>query len=202
MRCARGAASSDDETRSDGIYRVTTHYAPTAAELARAAELEAEAADCRREADHLRAEANEVESVTIPALVDEGNAALRSGNLRAAARAFDEASRCDPDRADVLKGQAEVASRRGDLRAAKAFTLLATPLEHTTAAPKLQTAWNDVVRTDWQNAGGLLDAAASIDPSDARVPAYRAIIAAGCGDLASSRGNGAPHWRWRKRGRD
>jgi len=181
-----GRSETHQETRSDGVYQVTTHYPPTAADLAQAAELEKQAAACRREANQLSAEADKVESVTIPALVNVGNAALRSGNLPAAARAFNEASRLDPDRTDVLKGQAEVATRQGNTRAAKAFTLLATPLEHSTAASKLQTAWNEIVRTASQNAGELLEAAAKIDPSEARVPAYRAIIAAGRGDAASA----------------
>lgn len=162
-----GHTESYTENRSDGVYRVTRHTPATPAELAQAAACEAEAAACRRQAEQVAAEAAKVKSVVIPSLLK--------------ARAFDEAARCDPDRVDVLKGQAELARRRGDARGAKAYTLLATPLEHTTAAPKLQTAWNEVVRTAWKSAGETLNTAAQIDPSDARVPAYRAIIAAGRG---------------------
>jgi len=167
-----GHTETHTEMRSDGEYRVTTHRPPTAAELAQAAALEAQAAACRREAAQLAAETDKVEKVTIPALLKAG--------------AFDEAARCDPDRADVLKGQAEMAKRRRDARGAKAYTLLATPLEHTTAAPKLQTAWTETVRTAWKSATETLDAAAQIDPTDARVPAYRAIVAVGRGGDAAT----------------
>jgi len=173
---ARGLRAGHSEThtemRSDGEYRVTTQRPPTAAELAQAAELEAQAAACRREAAKLAAEAEKVEKVTVPALLK--------------AREFDEAARCDPDRADVLKGQAEMAKRRGDARGAKAYAYLATPFDHTTAAPKLQTAWTETVRTAWKSATETLDAASQIDPADARVPAYRAIVAVGRGDAVAA----------------
>lgn len=167
-----GRDESHMETRSDGVYRVTTHYPPSAADLAQAAACEAQAAECRRAGMQLAKEIANVETVILPKLLKAG--------------AFDEAARCDPDRVDVLKGQAELANRRGDTRGGKAYALLAAPLDHTTAAPELQGAWNEIVRTAWRAAGERLDASASIDPADARVPAYRAIIAAAHGDVPTA----------------
>jgi D-arabinose 1-dehydrogenase-like Zn-dependent alcohol dehydrogenase/tetratricopeptide (TPR) repeat protein len=52
LRQERCTSSSHDETRSDGVYRVTTTacYPPTQGDLQRAAQLDAQAADLRRKA--------------------------------------------------------------------------------------------------------------------------------------------------------
>lgn len=179
-----GRTETSREQRSDGVYEVRRYYPPTAEQLAEAARLDKEAAACRQQAARLDNEVKRVKSEVVPALVSDGNKALGSmlRSLKSARAAFEEAYRCDPDNRDVLKGLAEAHKRQGDARASRAFALLAEPMQHTTAVDALKTAWGDCVRTAWKSASEALDRAAQADPADARVPAYRSIVAQGRGD--------------------
>ncbi len=47
----------------------------------------------------------------------------------------------------------------------------------TTAGPMLKLCWLDVGRTAWKSAGEALDQAATADPADPRLAAYRGVIA-------------------------
>ncbi|MBI5397267.1 MAG: hypothetical protein HZA91_18365 [Verrucomicrobia bacterium] len=175
--------------RSDGSTVVTrTHYPPTAQQLAEASQLDKKAAACRKESGRLDSEAARVKSQVVPALVSDGNKALGSmlRSLKSARHAFEEAYGCDPDNRDVLKGLAEVFKRQGDARASRAFALLAEPMQHTTAVEALKPAWDACVRTAWKSASEALDRAAQLDPADARVPAYRSVVAEGRGDARAS----------------
>lgn len=182
----------DDEVRSqrsDGTVVVTrTHYPPTAQQLAEAAQLDEKVAACRKEASRLNQEMTRVKTQVVPALVADGHKALGSmlQSLKSARRAFEEAYGCDPDHRDVLKGLAEVCQRQGDVRAARAFAWLAEPLRHTSAVEALQPAWDACVRTAWKSAGDALDRAAQLDPADARVPAYRSVVAGGRGEARAA----------------
>ena len=50
-------------------------------------------------------------------------------------------------------------------------------LMETTAAPKLRKAWRKILLSDWPAAETALLEAEAVDPGDARIPAYRAIVA-------------------------
>ncbi|HRZ86259.1 MAG TPA: hypothetical protein P5287_00440 [bacterium] len=167
-----GRTERHRETRSDGEYEVSTYYPPTAEELARAARCDAEAAELRKKAAGLQAGADKVRNEVVPALLKKGKA--------------DKAAALDADRDDVNRGLAEMARKRGDAKAQRMYALMAEPLQHTTAAEQLKTAWEHIGLTDWKNSTELLDAAAAIDPADARVPAYRGVIAAGRQDAAGA----------------
>ena len=54
---------------------------------------------------------------------------------------------------------------------------VARNLIQTTAGPKLRKAWRLILRADWAAAETALAEAQQADPADARVPAYRAVIA-------------------------
>lgn len=49
-------------------------------------------------------------------------------------------------------------------------------LFESTAAPKLRKAWRNLLRTDWALTSTALIEAQRLDPTDARVPAYRAVM--------------------------
>jgi tetratricopeptide (TPR) repeat protein len=183
-----GRTETSREQRSDGVYEVRRYYPPTAEQLAEASRCDEKAAACRKEAGRLDSETARVKSRVVPALVSDGNKALGSmlRNLRSARHAFEEAYGCDPDNRDVLKGLAEVLKRQGDTRASRAFALLAEPMQHTTAVEALKPAWDACVRTAWKTASEALDRAAQLDPADARVPAYRSVVAEGRGDAQAS----------------
>lgn len=183
-----GRTETTREQRSDGVYLVTRHYPPTAQDLAEAARLDEKAAVCREQIRKLEAETARVRTQVVPALVADGKQALGSALLGGsrARRAFEEAQRCDPDHVDVLKGLAEVCRREGDVRMQRAYALLTEPFRHTSAAEPLKSAWAACVRTAWNQAESELERAEREDPVDARIAAYRAVVAGARGDAAAA----------------
>jgi len=167
-----GHTDTRREERSDGIYTITTHYPPTPEQLAEAARCDAEAAVIRKEAEGLKSRADDVHRKVVPELLKK-NAAEKAAAL-------------DPDRDDVNRALADASRKHGDAREQKVFTLLAEPLQYTTAVEELKTAWEHILRTAWKSAGESLDSAAQMDPADARVPAYRSVIAAAQQDAAEA----------------
>lgn len=168
-----GRTETTEERRGDGVYRVTRHYPPTPQELAEARALEERAAALQREAGRLNTEAARIRTEVVPALLSKGRA--------------EEAESLDPERDDVSRALEQAARTGGDPRAARGFALLAEPLRHSTAAEQLKLAWQHIVRTAWKSAGEALDEAERIDPVDARIAAYRGIIAAARSDAAAAR---------------
>ncbi|MEO8369357.1 MAG: tetratricopeptide repeat protein [Candidatus Solibacter sp.] len=49
-------------------------------------------------------------------------------------------------------------------------------LFESTAGPKLHKAWRNLLRTDWPAVNAALIDASRLDPTDARIPAYRAVM--------------------------
>lgn len=167
-----GRSETHTEHRSDGVYMVTTRYEPTAEELAEAAQCEAEAAQRRQEAAKLDEEAGRVRREMIPALLKKGKA--------------QKAAVLDADMSEVKRALAEWARKHGDAREKKMYALMAEPIPHTTAADELKTVWENIIRTAWPAAEASLDAAGKIDPADARVSAYRSVLAAARQDAAAA----------------
>ena len=160
-----GHSESHTETRSEGEYRVTTHYPPTAEQLAQAAQLEAQATQLRQQQSQVDTHRHEVAEKTIPALLQKKN--LKSAQLALAK---------DPDRPETLRLLYALYLQQNDFAHAHLYLELVAPLEQTTAAPQLQSAWTAITHTQYEAASKLLDQAAQLDPSDARTPAYRSII--------------------------
>lgn len=179
---------TSEERRSDGVYRVRRTYPPTAEALAAARALDARAAELEEAARARTAAAHRVEGEVVPALLRRADDALAAGDAAGAGRALQQAYRYQPDRIELLARLAELARRQGDARAHLIFSLLATPLRETTAAPELKTAWEAIVRTDWPAAEAALGRASQRDPVDARLFAYRAVAAQHrARDLAAAR---------------
>lgn len=174
------------EQRSDGEYEIRTTHPPTAEELARAAKLDEEAAVLEKEAARLDDLAAKSENEIIPALIKDGEAALAANNLDAAAASFNRAYVLNPDNRDLLLDLAELANRRGDANASRVYSLITDPMDHTSDTDELKSAWDNITRTAWKEASAALDHAAQIDPVDARIPAYRSVIAAAQGDQAAA----------------
>jgi tetratricopeptide (TPR) repeat protein len=181
-----GRTETHRETRADGEYLVTTRYAPSAADLQLAADLEAQAATRQREANRLAGEAKRVEFEVIPALVRESEARLSTGDTPGARHLLEQAYAYDPDAQGLMVHLAEVFGRLGDVRRQRAYALLGELMRHTTASEALQVAWAEATRTAWRSAGDALDRAATADAADARTPAYRSVVAAGTGDATGA----------------
>jgi hypothetical protein len=178
-----GRTESHREQRADGEYVVTTHYPPTAQDLAEAQALEKQAAALRQEAGKLTAQSQRVQNEIIPALMKQGEAALAGGDAAAALKAFEQAYAYQPDSTELVQRLATVSQRLGDERSRQIFALLAEPMGDTNAlaTAELKTAWEQIVRRAWKSAGEALDRAAAIDPVDARIAAYRSVIDANSG---------------------
>jgi tetratricopeptide (TPR) repeat protein len=166
------------ERRSDGVYEVTRTYPPTAEALAEAARLDAQAAVLDQEAKKHQTAFERVEKEVIPGLLKRAQDALASGNVNAAETAFRQVYALETDRVDVYRGLAEIAKRRGQGRLQTIYGYLSEGLRHSTAAEELKAAWDAVTRTDWAAAEAALAEAAKRDPVDARIPAYRGVLAA------------------------
>ncbi|MGA2498440.1 MAG: hypothetical protein ABSH20_11900 [Tepidisphaeraceae bacterium] len=174
----QGHTDERRETHADGsVYIVRTHYPPTPEQLAEAVELEKQAKALRQEAQGLTDRRRQVEAEVVPAMIKRGDAALAGGDVAAARRAFEQAYACQPDCQEIYPRLAEVHKRQGDAASQRVFALLAQPMRETTAAAELKEAWDHLARTAWKNAGEALDRAAAIDPVDARIEAYRSVIA-------------------------
>jgi tetratricopeptide (TPR) repeat protein len=63
-------------------------------------------------------------------------------------------------------------------------------LFESTAGPKLHKAWRHILRTDWPAVTASINDAARLDPTDARIPAYRAIML----EQQGQRAEAARHW--------
>jgi len=172
-----GHTDKHTENRSDGVYEVTTHYAPTAAELAQAAQLEAEAANLRRQVGELENHRKQVIELEIPGLLKEGTGAGAAGKLPEARRALLAAYSHAPDLQETLVQLAEICKREGDGKQQEIYSLLSQALEETTAAPELKASWEAYAHTMWKTADDDAARAAAIDPADARAAAYRSVIA-------------------------
>lgn len=170
-------------THTEGDYEVTTTWwrTPSQGELAEANRLDAEAGNCiQLAAEHLERAAAARPGTAVGAYFT-GVLKNKSGDLEAARIAFSEATRLDPEWPDAWFQLADACGRLGrdaDWLAARGEGL--NRIE-TTAAPWLELAWKEILRTKYRSAGALLAEAAKRDPADARVPAYRAIAAAADG---------------------
>jgi len=177
-----GRTETSTEQRSDGVYKITKTYPPTAAQLAEALALDAQAAELRNQAAQVGAALEQVQMKVIPGLLSDGGKTLAGGDVKTAQNSIEQAFSLDPENPDVLKSMTELYKKIDDTRLRTLFALLAQPLTNTSAAAKLKTAWEQINRTMWQSANTALDEAEQINATDARIPAYRSIAAAGRGD--------------------
>lgn len=176
-------------THIEGDYEVTTTTwrHPSAAEVARAAQLDREAEECLRLAEqHLQRAADAAPGSALGALL-RGILARRHGDAEGARAAFAEATRLAPTDAEGWFQLAEAELALGHAPQALAARGEGLNCFETTAAPWLQAAWRAIERTAFVSALALLDEAARRDPADARADAYRAICLAGDGKPADAR---------------
>ena len=181
-----GHSETRRTTRSDGVYEEHIHYPPTAAELAEAEGLEAQASALRQQAQQLQAEATRIKSKVVPELLAQADSALKSKRAASARKALEEIYRYDADLPEWPERMAQLAGLENKLLAEKTFTLLAQPLNETSAADSLKAAWNSIQHTAYQHAQQSLAEAQKTDPADARVYAWRGSAAQAQGDQAAA----------------
>ena len=162
-----------------GDYRVTetTYRLPSAADLGRANSLDRAGAQFNQVAlDTIRAairlSQGTPEGLVLSARYDFHNKRPDQAiaTLRAAVKQF-------PQSSIAWEALARYLRRTGDYEGEEEAWSTALNLVQTTAGPKLRLAWRQILRTNWTAAEAALLAAQQLDPADARIPAYRAIIA-------------------------
>ena len=178
LRQERCASSSHDENRSDGTYRVTTTtcYPPSQADLNRAAQLDAMAAELRRRAKTALETAAKVTRGTVDGFLILADLALWEGKTAEAQSSLEQAVKRDPKSLEAQDRLVQHYAQTGQQDKAEEQRLIAANLVHTTVAPLLRQAWKNAEKTAWQGARGYITRAYPIDPEDARIPAYLGVI--------------------------
>lgn len=181
LRQERCSSSSHDETRSDGVYRVTatTCYPPSQADLQRAAQLEALAAELRHRARAALEKAAKVTKGTVDGFLILADLALWEGKTAEAQAALEQAVKLDPTSLEAQDRLVQFYAQSGQQEKAEEQRLIAANLIQTTAAPLLRLAWNRTEKAAWQRAKSYLARASQADPEDARIPAYLGVVLEG-----------------------
>jgi tetratricopeptide (TPR) repeat protein len=104
-----------------------------------------------------------------------------AGNFQAAEQDFRQALQLDPRFLRAHQELIYVLHRQGreDDRLRQEAVLM--NVVETTAGPLLKLSWNKIGKTTWGAAGQALDESAKLDSADARIPAYRAVLASAQG---------------------
>jgi tetratricopeptide (TPR) repeat protein len=180
LRMDRCSSSTSRETRSDGVYEVTrtTCHPPSAADLERARQLDAAAAQYRRNAVAAMEAAIRVTRGTVEGYLTQADLHVWRGEHDQAQQALQQAVRLDPRSLEAQEALADFYAKTGQADRAEEQQAVAVNLIHTTAAPYLRLAWGRIGKTAWQGARAALASARQLDPVDARVPAYLGVIAA------------------------
>ena len=143
LRQERCSSSSHDENRSDGIYRVTTTtcYPPSQADLNRAAQLEAMAAELRRRAKSALETAAKVTKGTVDGYLILADLALWDGKAAEAQGYLEQAVKLDPKSLEAQDRLVQHYAQTGQREKAEEQRLIAANLVQTTVAPLLRQAW-------------------------------------------------------------
>lgn len=101
---------------------------------------------------------------------------IGGGDLPGAREALESAVRLNPDFAQARRALARVYSDLGMKEEAFREQSAVVELSETQVGFLLAEAWGHMSRTAWKSAASVLARAAKADPSDARVPAYLAVV--------------------------
>jgi tetratricopeptide (TPR) repeat protein len=150
---------------------------PTAAELARANNYDAQAANLFGIAqDYIR---RALATLSNDAASHDfvGAMAFAAQDWAVAARAWEKAVKLDPDTRHYHYSLSNAYSRLNQVDAYMEQATIGRNLEHTTAATQLDWAWDLIAGGRLADARSYLDRAVVVDPADARTLAQRAVIA-------------------------
>lgn len=183
LRQDRCSSSSRDEDRGSYIEHITTTtcYPPSPADVARANQLDAAAADLRRRARSAMERAVQVSRGTVGGLLIQADLHLWDGRAQDAQKALQDAVALDPKSVEAQDALVDFYARSGQAERAEEQQAVERQLVHTTAGPLLRLAWPRIGATAWSAATDYLQRARRLDPIDARVPAYLAVVSEGQG---------------------
>jgi tetratricopeptide (TPR) repeat protein len=162
---------------ADGSSTTTTVY-PSAADLARAAALEREAAECRRLAAEDISKVQKLSAGTALGAYYQGLADYASHDLKQAQAGFQQALKLDSNYRDAWGQLAKVDWELGLPEEWAAAREGALKLIQTTAGPWLVVSRQRIAETRFESARQALAAARRLDAADARAQAYEGAIEA------------------------
>ena len=183
LRVELCSSSTRTEHRHDGVWEVTTRSCspPTPADLERARQLDAQAADLRQRSRAAMQRAIDATKGTYQGYLLQADASLWSRQGPQAVQALKQAIQLEPSNPRAHEELARLYERLGETDNATEQRVVVNRFFQTTAAPMLERAWNEIARTAWQGASQSLDRARQLDPVDARVPAYLGVTLQGAG---------------------
>lgn len=187
------SSSTHTEHRYDGVWDVTTTtcYPPTAADLNRANQLDAQAEQLRSHSIKAMQRAIAATRGTYDGLLLEAEAALWSGRANDAESSLKKAIEAQPKRVEAYEHLERLYDQLGMTDKQIEQQILVNRFYQTTAAPLLKRVWDHMATTRWKAATVDLERAAELDPADARVPAYLGAVREAQGDYAGA----AAAWR-------
>lgn len=178
LRQTRCTSSTSTETRYDGVYEITTTtcYPPSPADLNRADQLDTAATGLREKARAAMEAAIKAARGTVDRYLIQSDLHIWSGNYDAAQQTLMDAVKLYPESLDAQDALVDLYAKTGQNVKAEEQQSVARQMIHTTAAPMLRLAWDQITKTAWQGARARLTAARQIDPVDARIPAYLGVV--------------------------
>ena len=178
LRMERCSSSTTTTDLGDRIRETTTTTCipPSQADLHRAAQLDAQAAELRRRARAAMEAAIKVTQGTVEGYLIQADLHLWDRNLDAAQSALQQAVKLDPKSLEAQEQLVQFYARTGQQDRADEQQAVARQLIHTTAGPLLRMAWRRIDKTAWQGAIASLASAKRFDPTDARAPAYLGVV--------------------------
>lgn len=179
LRQERCSSSTRNEDRGSYIEEITTTtcYPPSGADLARASQLDAAAADLRRRARAAMERAVQASKGSVGGLLIEADLHLWDGDTAGAQAALERAATLDAKSLEAQDALVDFYAKTGQADRAEEQQAIERRLVQTTAAPLLRLAWRQMQRGNWTAVDGYLTRAQQLDPVDARVPAYRGVMA-------------------------
>ena len=177
LRSPRFESTTDYEHRSDGGWRTTrtTRYDPTAADLARADQLERQARALIQETRQLMQDAIKGSRGTLDGLLLEASYEDWFGTREQARKLLELAVKDNPQSLKAHEALIEYQHKLGQHDAAIRQEAVSWQLFQTTCAPLLQLTWKHIKDNGWPGLLKEAEQARQLDPADARATAYFAL---------------------------
>lgn len=178
LRQERCSTSRSEQDLGDRIRvtETTTCIPPSPADLQRAAQLDAQAAELRRRARAAMEAAIKATKGTVEGYLIQADLHLWDGDLDVAQADLQQAVKLDPKSLEAQDQLVQFYARTGQQDRADEQQAIARQLIHTTAAPLLRIAWRRIDKTAWQGTRTALTSAKQFDLTDARIFAYLGVV--------------------------
>ena len=178
LRSESCSSSSSIERRYDGVYRVTrtTCTPPSQGERDMARAYDQEAQRLLAQSQRVMQRALELSRGTYEGHLLEADVNLWQQDHAGAARALRNAVALDPSDLRAHESLVRILPRLGEHEAAAEHQIVVNEGLQTTAAPLLKLARQWIEARKFSPAGPILERALTLDPQDARVPAYLGVV--------------------------